>query len=55
MIRYYRKGLRHRSTESRRTAQRLTRRGWRHITGDEHRAVWRVRALGRLMELGKGR
>ena len=54
MIRYYRKPPALRATESRRTAQRLTRKGWRRITGDEHRAVWRVGALRRLQELEVG-
>ena len=54
MIRYYRKRHAIRAAESRQTAQRLTRKGWRRITGAEHRAVWRVGALRRLQELEVG-
>lgn len=43
MIRYYRRGARTRTAETRKTAQRLTRRGWRRCTGAEHRRAWKDR------------
>jgi hypothetical protein len=43
MLRYYRRGTRTRTAETRRYAQRLTRHGWRRCTPGAHREAWRAR------------
>jgi hypothetical protein len=43
MIRYYRRGRDTRTAETRRTAQRLARHGWRRCTAVEHRRAWMAR------------
>lgn len=45
MIRYYHRNGATRSAETRRTACRLTRYGWRRCTPAQHRAAWRARDL----------
>lgn len=45
MIRYYTRRGATRSAETRRTACRLTRFGWRRCTPAQHRAAWRARDL----------
>ena len=44
-IRYYHRNGATRSAETRRTACRLTRYGWRRCTPAQHRAAWRARDL----------
>jgi hypothetical protein len=45
MIRYYHRHGATRTAETRRTASRLTRHGWRRCTPAQHRTAWRARDL----------
>jgi hypothetical protein len=51
MIRFYRIGAATRTAESRRTAQQLTRHGWRRCTATQHRALWRLRDMRTLRDM----
>lgn len=45
MIRYYRRGIHTRTAETRRMAQRITRKGWRRCTHDEYMYRWCLRDM----------
>lgn len=54
MIRYYARGTYTRTAETRKTARRLTRKGWRRVGLGEWRRAWWERDLMRLQELRAG-